>query len=168
MGSKFALSRLPTWAWETYGMLTVSLAGPWGAMGIARCREAQERLQNCRPMSDNVGLWICNNNCDNQVIRSSPSMFCVRAVSGQFFKPSPWRILAEEKRCSEDQLAIVMTVMPLAQAQISWLYPNISLSHYKYFAVSSSLSIGSFPRHWLVSTKPCLSSGYDHDRDSPL
>ena len=34
----------------------VSLASPWGAMGIAGCWETQECLQNCRPMSGNVGL----------------------------------------------------------------------------------------------------------------
>jgi hypothetical protein len=34
----------------------VSLAGRWGAMGIAGCWETHERRQNCRPMSGNVGL----------------------------------------------------------------------------------------------------------------
>ena len=53
----------------------VSLAGPWGAMGIAECWETQERLQNCRPMSGNIGLWICNNNCDNQVCPGYPQHF---------------------------------------------------------------------------------------------
>lgn len=69
------------------------------------------------------------------------------------------RALLSEEQLAPSRGRVVVIIYATNPHDVSSHY-----HHYKYLAVSSSLSIRTFPRHWLVSIKPRLFLlEYDHD-----